>query len=102
MPGAAPTSSSRTATAPSLVTAPDNGTARQHEPASDLVCSARGCGGQAIWALRWNNSTLHTPERRKVWLACATHLDHLTQFLTVRGFLRETVAVTDVERAQPV
>lgn len=62
----------------------------------DLVCSARGCRRNAAWALRWNNPKLHTPERRKTWLACDEHRDSLGEHLAVRGFLRETVPVTDL------
>lgn len=57
----------------------------------DLVCSAKGCRTPATWALRWNNPKLHPPERRKTWLACETHVQSLGEFLSVRGFLRETV-----------
>ena len=57
-----------------------------------LVCSAKGCGQPAVWALLWNNPKLHTPERRKTWLACEAHRQHLTEFLSLRGFWRETVA----------
>lgn len=63
----------------------------QHEPPSDLVCSARGCARAADFGLQWNNPSLHTPERRKTWLACAEHREHLEQFLGARGFLREVV-----------
>jgi hypothetical protein len=59
------------------------------EPAEPLICSARGCRRTAAHALRWNNPKLHTPDRRKTWLACDTHLPTLRQFLDVRGFLRE-------------
>jgi hypothetical protein len=55
-----------------------------------LICSAKGCRNPAAWALRWNNPKLHPPERRKTWLACADHLASLSEFLGVRGFLRET------------
>ena len=65
-----------------------------HEPPSDLVCSARGCAHPASFGLRWNNPSLHTPERRKTWLACPEHREHLAQFLTTRGFLREVVEVS--------
>ena len=58
---------------------------------SDLVCSARGCTTHADFGLLWNNPSLHTPDRRKTWLACPEHRDHLTQFLQARGFLREVV-----------
>ncbi|GIJ40984.1 hypothetical protein Vwe01_43090 [Micromonospora andamanensis] len=57
--------------------------------ADALVCSARGCRAPARWVLRWNNPRLHTPERRKTWLACATHRPSLGEFLDARGFLRE-------------
>ena len=55
-----------------------------------LTCSAKGCSAPAEFELRWNNPKLHTPERRKVWLACAEHRTTLGDFLGARGFLRET------------
>lgn len=70
----------------------------QHPFACDPVCSARRCTQHAVWALLWNNPRLHTPERRKVWLACAEHRDHLSAFLTVRGFLRESKLYVDAAR----
>ena len=54
------------------------------------VCSARGCPAPATWVLAWNNPKLHTPDRRKQWLACDEHRSSLGAFLSVRGFLRET------------
>lgn len=56
------------------------------------TCSAKGCQADAAWELRWNNPKLHTPDRRKVWLACEEHRTSLGEFLGARGFLRETVA----------
>ena len=53
------------------------------------TCSARGCRAGAVWALRWNNPKLHTPDRRKTWLACDEHRESLTDFLSARSFLRE-------------
>lgn len=61
----------------------------------DLTCSAKGCTDDAAWALRWNNPKIHTPDRRKAWLACEQHRESLTSFLQVRGFLRETEAIAD-------
>ncbi|MFC1419710.1 hypothetical protein [Streptacidiphilus cavernicola] len=58
-------------------------------------CSAKGCRQVATWVLAWNNPKLHTPERRKTWLACAEHKDSLAQFLDLRGFLKETVPFAD-------
>lgn len=52
------------------------------------TCSARGCQAEAAWSLLWNNPKLHTPDRRKTWLACGDHRDTLGEFLRVRGFLR--------------
>jgi hypothetical protein len=63
----------------------------------ELVCSARGCRAEATWGLLWNNPRLHTPERRKVWLACDDHRTHLEQFLGTRDFLRSTVPVTALD-----
>lgn len=56
------------------------------------VCSAKGCQQPAAWQLLWNNPKLHTPERRKVWLACDEHRGSLSDFLGSRGFLKDVVA----------
>ncbi|QCW50657.1 acetone carboxylase [Nocardioides dongxiaopingii] len=55
------------------------------------TCSAKGCRAPATWQLLWNNPKLHTPERRKTWLACDDHRGSLEQFLGARGFLKDTV-----------
>ena len=57
------------------------------------TCSARGCHRDARWALLWNNPKLHTPERRKTWLACDDHKVSLSEFLGARNFLKETEAL---------
>lgn len=56
-----------------------------------LTCSAKGCQQPATWDLQWNNPKIHTPERRKHWLACAEHRESLGGFLSAREFLRDTV-----------
>jgi hypothetical protein len=61
------------------------------------TCSAKGCPEPAVWAHRWNNPKIHTPERRKVWLACDAHRESLADFLTARGFLKETVPYVEGE-----
>jgi len=66
------------------------------QTAEPLLCSAKGCRRTAAWALRWNNPKIHAPERRKVWLACADHREHLSAFLGRRGFLREVVPVEEL------
>lgn len=54
-------------------------------------CSAKGCRADAVWQLQWNNPKLHTPDRRKIWLACDDHRESLEHFLGARGFLKDTV-----------
>lgn len=55
------------------------------------LCSAKGCRAAATWELHWNNPKLHTPDRRKVWLACEEHKESLSTFLGARQFLQEVV-----------
>ncbi|MFB8145012.1 hypothetical protein [Streptomyces parvus] len=66
-------------------------------PTGAPLCSAKGCRAAAVWVLAWNNPKLHTPERRKTWLACDEHREHLSSFLDVRGFLKDVVALKDWE-----
>lgn len=65
-------------------------------PEEPAVCSAKGCQAPAVWALLWNNPKLHTPERRKTWLACDEHRQSLSDFLSARNFLKDVV-----EHSQP-
>jgi hypothetical protein len=67
--------------------------------AGGLTCSAKACRREATRALLWNNPTLHTPDRRKVWLACDEHTPTLGQFLRVRGFLQDTIPVAELTDA---
>ncbi|MCD4535240.1 acetone carboxylase [Nocardioides sp. cx-169] len=53
------------------------------------LCSAKGCQAPATWQLLWNNPQLHTPDRRKIWLACDEHKGTLSDFLTARRFLKD-------------
>jgi hypothetical protein len=62
-------------------------------PDTERFCSAKGCRNPAQYALNWNNPKIHTPDRRKIWLACADHRDALAEFLSVRGFLREVTPI---------
>lgn len=61
-----------------------------------MICSAKACRREAVWALLWNNPKLHSLDRRKVWLACDEHRVTLGDFLSLRGFLRETVPVDEI------
>jgi hypothetical protein len=61
------------------------------------ICSAKGCREPAGFALVWNNPKVHTPDREKVWTACAEHRQSLSDHLAVRSFLRR-VEPLDVGR----
>ena len=63
-------------------------------------CSAKGCRADAAYALMWNNPKLHTPDRRKTWLACEEHRVSLSYFLSVRNFLKDTVPVSQLSVPQ--
>ncbi|WP_462417587.1 hypothetical protein [Kytococcus sp. Marseille-QA3725] len=65
---------------------------------TDLVCSATACRARAVHAVVWNNPALHSPERRKVWTACDEHVQHLQDFVAVRGFHRETIGVGELTK----
>ncbi len=58
-----------------------------------LVCSAKGCTAEAKHQVLWNNPKIHTPDRRKTWLACDEHETSLRGFLDARDFYKETVPV---------
>ncbi|MFJ3201098.1 hypothetical protein [Streptomyces sp. NPDC086989] len=73
--------------------APD--AARSEGSGEAPACSAKGCRDAAVWVLAWNNPKLHTPERRKTWLACEEHREHLSRFLGVRGFLKDVVKLDE-------
>ncbi|NJQ17053.1 hypothetical protein HCN52_19460 [Streptomyces bohaiensis] len=60
-----------------------------------VICSAKGCRAPARWVLAWNNPKLHTPDRRKTWLACDDHRESLSAFLGARSFLKEVVALAE-------
>lgn len=78
---------------PGAAGAPDD---LHQEPDEELdegpaTCSAKRCQAPATWQLLWNNPKLHTPDRRKVWLACDDHRQSLIDFLGKRGFLKDVV-----------
>jgi len=68
------------------------------DAAGHLMCSARRCRADAAWGVLWNNPALHTPQRRKVWLACDEHRAYLEEYLQVRRFLRGVVPVAELDR----
>jgi len=59
--------------------------------AEAALCSRKACRSEASWQLLWNNPKIHTPDRRKHWLACDDHRESLGAFLSARGFLRDSL-----------
>lgn len=64
---------------------------------TDPICSAKGCTEPAKHQLLWNNPKLHTPDRRKTWLACDEHEEYLRKFLSARGFWKATEPFTHAD-----
>lgn len=62
-----------------------------------FTCSRAGCRAEAAWAIRWRNPRIHTPDRRKTWLACDAHLETLRTFLSDRDFPLEVLGVGDLD-----
>lgn len=58
---------------------------------AEARCSRKGCRAGAKWQLLWNNPKIHTPERRKTWLACGDHRGWLEDYLQQRGLWKETL-----------
>lgn len=50
------------------------------------VCSRAGCRAAARWRIEWRNPRIHSPERRKTWVACDEHRAFLHDFLASRDF----------------
>jgi len=66
------------------------------DPKVRRLCSGKGCRADAAYGLLWNNPKLHTPDRRKTWLTCEEHRVSLSYFLSIRGFLKDTVPVSQL------
>lgn len=62
---------------------------------SPAVCSRKGCREAAQWQLLWNNPRIHTPERRKIWLACGDHRGWLEEYLQTRDLWKQTLPLAD-------
>jgi len=67
------------------------------EPSPTVVCSAKACRGTARHAVVWNNPKVHTPTRRKVWVACDEHRETLSIFVDLRGFLIEVIPLEELD-----
>jgi len=49
-------------------------------------CSRAGCRARALWRIEWRNPRIHSPDRRKVWVACDEHREYLRDYLAARDF----------------
>lgn len=83
---------------PGATALPSGGQDAQSLPESP-VCSRKGCRANATTQLLWNNPKIHTPERRKVWLACADHVEWLEDYLQSRSLWKETLPLTPKDSA---
>lgn len=63
-----------------------------------LKCSRKGCKADARHVLEWNNPKVHSPERRKQWLACDEHLEYLSNFLGARMFLKNVAPLAEIDK----
>ncbi|MCA4131504.1 hypothetical protein [Arthrobacter sp. M4] len=64
-------------------------------PNAEAQCSRKACRSAATWQLLWNNPRIHTPDRRKVWLACDEHREWLEDYLQTRGLWKATMPFVD-------
>jgi hypothetical protein len=64
-------------------------------------CSAKACRLPATYAVVWNNPALHTPDREKIWHACDLHVEHLTHFVQIRGFLLRVDSLAEAPEEAP-
>lgn len=55
------------------------------------MCSRKGCTSAATHQILWNNPKIHTPARRKIWLACNEHTGWLENYLKERNFWKQTL-----------
>ena len=55
------------------------------------ICSRKGCTTEATHQNLWNNPKIHTPQRRKIWLACDEHTAWLENYLKERQFWKQTL-----------
>ncbi len=70
-------------------------------PATAAMCSRKACRSEAAWQLLWNNPKIHTPERRKTWLACGEHRGWLEDYLQTRGLWKQTLPLEPGSGAAP-
>lgn len=84
-----------TSDSPSQNNAAEDASAHSHSAGEKPLCSRKACRITADWQLLWNNPRIHTPERRKTWLACGEHREWLEDYLRTRGLWKQTLPLVD-------
>ena len=64
-------------------------------------CSRAGCREPALWRIEWRNPKIHSPDRRKIWVACDAHRDFLRDYLAAREFPVAVAPLTPLAPATP-
>lgn len=64
------------------------------DDAPRLTCSRASCREDAAWVVVWRNPRIHSPDRRKEWLACEEHVGYLRDYLAARAFPVRIEALT--------
>ena len=75
-----------------------SGVHADEEPAN---CSRAGCREPALWRIEWRNPKIHSPDRRKIWVACDAHRDFLRDYLAARDFPVAVAPLTPFSAATP-
>ncbi|SEE47008.1 hypothetical protein SAMN04489740_1493 [Arthrobacter alpinus] len=76
-----------------------NATPKPSDASVPAICSRKGCREIATMKLLWNNPKIHTPERRKTWLACSEHVAWLEDYLQSRSLWKETLPMSPKDSA---
>lgn len=51
-----------------------------------VECSRAACRETATHRIVWRNPRIHAADREKIWLACNSHLEFLSEYLRARDF----------------
>jgi hypothetical protein len=71
------------------------------DAADPVTCSRAGCRETATWRVEWRNPKIHSPDRRKIWVACDEHRDFLHDYLAARDFPVTVARLDAVARESP-
>jgi hypothetical protein len=72
-----------------------------HASEEPATCSRAGCREPALWRIEWRNPKIHSPDRRKIWVACDAHRDFLRDYLAARDFPVAVAPLTPLPASTP-